>query len=286
MKFAFIREHRGTWEVSMMCELLGVSRQGYYDWVDRPAAATAVRRDGLVEQIRLSHVESRCTYGSPRICHDLAEKNVPCCVNTVARLMKNHGIASVVKRRFKVATTDSKHGRPVFENTLGRDFAADAPDRKWAADITYVPTGEGFVYLAGVVDLFSRKVVGWCMKDHLGTDLCVEALEMALARRKPAAGLLHHSDRGCQYASERYQEQLAAFSIDGSMSRVGNCYDNAAVESLWATLKTELVYQRPFKTKQEAADAIFEWIEVWYNRKRRHSTLGYRSPEAFEAQLN
>jgi transposase InsO family protein len=286
VKFDFIHRHRDAWEVSMMCDLLGVSRQGYYDWVGRPPSPAATRREELVGQILLCHVESRCTYGSPRVHDDLAAKQVRCCVNTVAKLMKGRGIASAVKRRFKVVTTDSKHGRPVFQNTLGRDFAADRPDRKWACDITYLPTGEGTLYLAGVVDLFSRKVVGWCMKDHLGTDLCVEALEMALARRKPAAGLLHHSDRGCQYASERYQDRLEAFSIDCSMSRVGNCYDNAAVESLWATLKTELVYQREFETKQQAADAVFEWIEVWYNRKRKHSTLGYRSPEAFEAQLN
>jgi putative transposase len=286
VKFRFTREHRDAWEVSMMCELLGVSRQGYYDWVDRPPSAAEARREAIVEQIRLSHAASRCTYGSPRIHHDLADKKVACCVNTVAKLMKGRGIASLVKRRFKVVTTDSAHGRPVFGNKLGRDFAAPSPDRKWACDITYVPTGEGFVYLAGVVDLFSRKVVGWCMKDHLGTDLCVEALEMAPARRKPAAGLLHHSDRGCQYASGRYQARLDAFSIGCSTSRAGDCYDNAAVESFWATLKTELVHQREFETKQQAADAIFEWIEVWYNRKRKHRTLGYRSPEAFEAQLN
>ena len=200
--------------------------------------------------------------------------------------MKEHGIKSVVNKKFRITTTDSDHDQPVFENRLDRDFTADGPDRKWAADITYIPTEEGFIYLAGVVDLFSRKVIGWSMKDTLHTDLCVEALEMALANRRPKASLLHHSDRGCQYAAGQYQEKLLEFDLQCSMSRVGNCWDNAMVESLWASLKNELVYQRTFATRQEARDAVFEWIEVWYNRKRRHSSLGYLSPEAFEAQQN
>lgn len=281
-----IHDHRSDFDVALMCELLEVSRQGYYDWVDRPPSASAVRREALDQAIRLSHVQSHCRYGSPNIHRDLLEKGIKCCVNTVAKRMKRLGVASVVHRKFRVTTTDSRHDRPVFENRLGRDFATAAPNRKWVADITYVPTGEGVLYLAAVVDLFSRKVVGWCVKDTLHADLCLEALEMALARRRPGAGLLHHSDRGCQYASRRYQDKLAEFAIDCSMSRVGDCWDNAVAESLWASLKTELVHQRTFATKQEAADAIFQWIVVWYNRKRRHSTLGYLSPEAFEAQLN
>lgn len=281
-----IRDNRHAFDVRLMCDLLDVSRQGYYDWVDRPAPASAARRDAIVAAIRQSHVGSGCRYGSPNIHQDLLAQGVACCVNTVAKLMRAHDVRSIVNRKSRVTTTDSNHDHPVFENRLDRDFAADAPDRKWAADITYVDTDEGFLYLAGVVDLYSRKVVGWSMRDTLHADLCVEALEMALANRRPGHPLLHHSDRGCQYAGRQYQAKLGAHALTCSMSRVGNCWDNAVVESLWASLKNELVHQRRFATRQEAKDAIFEWIVVWYNRKRRHSSLGYVSPEAFEAQRN
>ena len=281
-----IKDHRHAFDVRLMCELLDVSRQGYYDWVDRPASPSALRRVAIVAAIRQSHVGSGGRYGSPNVHRDLLDAGVACCVNTVAKRMKEHGIRSIVTRKFRVTTTDSNHDHPVFENRLDRDFAADAPDRKWAADITYVDTDEGFLYLAGVVDLFSRKIVGWSMRDTLHADLCVEALEMALANRRPEHPLLHHSDRGCQYAGRQYQAKLGEFALECSMSRVGDCWDNAVVESLWASLKNELVHQRRFATRQEAKDAIFEWIVVWYNRKRRHSSLGYVSPEAFEAQRN
>jgi putative transposase len=281
-----IRDHQHAFDVRLMCEVLDVSRQGYYDWVDRPASPAAARRVAIVAAIRQSHVESGCRYGSPNVHQDLLAQGIPCCVNTVAKLMRAHDVRSIVGRKFRVTTTDSDHDHPVFENRLDRDFAADAPDRKWAADITYVDTDEGFVYLAGVVDLYSRRVVGWSMRDTLHADLCVEALEMALANRRPRHPLLHHSDRGCQYAGRQYQAKLGDHALTCSMSGVGNCWDNAVVESLWASLKNELVYQRSFATRQEARDAIFEWIVVWYNRKRRHSSLGYLSPEAFEAQRN
>ncbi len=281
-----IHDHLEQFDVTLMCQLLEVSRQGYYDWIDRPAPASAIERDRIVAAIRLAHAESQCRYGSPNIHRDLLDQGLDCCVNTVAKRMKQHGIKSVVHRKFRVATTDSDHPHPVFENRLDRDFAATGPNQKWAADITYIHTREGFLYLAGVVDLFSRKIVGWSLKDTLHTDLCVEALEMALAGRQPRHPLLHHSDRGCQYAAKQYQDKLAEFSLECSMSRVGNCWDNAVVESLWASFKNELVFQRIFNTKQEARDAIFEWIVVWYNRKRRHSSLGYVSPEAFEARQN
>ncbi len=281
-----IHDQQDHFNITLMCELLQVSRQGYYDWIDRPLSPAALQRATLVEAIRQAHVESHCRYGSPNIHQDLLEQGLPCCLNTVATRMKEHGIKSNVGRKFRVTTTDSQHDHPVFENRLNRDFTANAPNQKWAADITYIPTDEGFLYLAGIVDLFSRKIVGWSMKDTLHTDLCVEALEMALASRQPRFPLLHHSDRGCQYASREYQDTLAAFTLDCSMSRVGNCWDNAVVESLWASLKNELVFQRTFATRQQAKDAIFEWIVVWYNRKRRHSSLGYVSPEAFEAQQN
>ncbi len=281
-----IHDHRQQFDVTLTCRLLDVSRQGYYDWIDRPASALALRQEAVVAAIRLAHVQSRCRYGSPNIHRDLLTQGIDCCVNTVAKRMREHGIQSIVHRKFRVATTDSDHPHPLFENRLGRDFTATGPNQKWAADITYVHTDEGFLYLAGVVDLFSRKIVGWCMKDTLHADLCVEALEMALAHRRPTQPLLHHSDRGCQYAGKQYQDKLTEFTLECSMSRVGNCWDNAVVESLWASLKNELVFQRHFQTKQQAREAIFEWIVVWYNRKRRHSFLGYLSPEAFEAQQN
>ena len=209
-----------------------------------------------------------------------------CCVNTVAKRMKRLGVASVVHRKFRVTTTDSKHDRPVFENRLGRDFAAEAPDRKWAADITYVPTGEGWLYLAGVIDLHSRKLVGWSMANHMRAERVADALAMALARRSPGAGLPHHGDRGVQYAGDDYQGLLAEHGITCSMSNKGDCYDNAAMESFWATLKTERVHHERYATREQARASVFEYIEVFYNRKRLHSALGYLSPEQFEAGLN
>jgi transposase InsO family protein len=281
-----IHDHLEHFDITLMCDLLDVSRQGYYDWVDRPPSPSSLQRDAIVAAIRQSHVESHCRYGSPNIHRDLLEKGIQCCLNTVAARMKEHGIQSIVHRKFRVTTTDANHPHPVFANRLDRAFTACAPNQKWAADITYIHTEEGLVYLAGVVDLFSRKIVGWSMKDSLHTDLCVEALEMALADRRPRHPVLHHSDRGCQYAAKQYQDKLTEFTLECSMSRVGNCWDNAVVESLWASLKNELVFQRNFQTRQQARDAIFQWIVVWYNRKRRHSSLGYLSPEAFEMQLN
>lgn len=281
-----IQDHQNQFDIALMCDLLDVSRQGYYDWIDRPPSPAALQRDRVDQAIRQSHLESHGRYGSPNIHQDLRELGIACCVNTVAKRMKQHGIKSILHRKFRVTTTDSHHDHPVFENRLDRDFAATAPNQKWAADITYIHTEEGLLYLAGVVDLFSRKIIGWCMKDTLHADLCVEALEMALASRRPRHPLLHHSDRGCQYAGQQYQDKLAEFTLECSMSRVGNCWDNAVVESLWASLKNELVFQRTFATRQQAKDAIFEWIVVWYNRKRRHSSLGYVSPDAFEAQQN
>jgi transposase InsO family protein len=228
------------------------------------------------------------------VYQELKATEVPCCENTVARLMRERGIRSVVRRRFRVRTTDSTHAHPVAPNVLGRDFAAAAPDRKWAADITYVPTGEGWLYLAAVIDLCSRKVVGWAMGESLKADLCEEALAMALGRRRPGAGLIHHSDRGVQYACGLYRRLLEANGMVCSMSGRGDCYDNAVAESFFKTLKVELVYQQPrqpggfngYATRAEARRSVFEYIEVFYNRRRLHSSLGYKSPEAYEAGLN
>ena len=269
-----------------MCQILQVSRSGYYAWVDRPPSDRQKRRDELVEQIRAAHADSAGTYGSPRVHAELVEQKVDVCVNTVAKFMKAAGIRSIMHRKFVVRTTDSRHDLPVADNVLGRRFEASRPDQKWACDITYVPTAEGFLYLAAVIDLCSRKIVGWSMADHLRTELCFDALQMALRSRRPKEGLLHHSDRGVQYASNDYQRLLQAHGLTVSMSRCGDCYDNAMMESFWGTFKTELVHHREYRTREEARNSIFRYIECWYNRRRRHSAIGYVSPEQFEASLN
>lgn len=270
-----------------MCRVLDVSRSGYYAWVGRPTSAQAQRRAELTERIRQAHADSHGTYGSPRVHAELADLEVKACVNTVAKLMRAAEIRSVMHRRFAPCTTDSKHDLPVAENVLDRDFSADAPDRKWTCDITYVSTGQGTLYVAAVMDLYSRKIVGWAMAEHMRTDLCLEALDMAVRSRTVGPDLVHHSDRGSQYASADYGRVLQGLEVTVSMSRVGNCYDNAAMESFWGSMKTEWVYPRkPHETLDQAKRSIFKYIEIWYNRRRRHSAIGYVSPEAFEASRN
>jgi putative transposase len=286
VRFKFIHERREEFPVRLMCEMLEVSDSGYYAWKARPVCARAQRRDQLIEQIRQVHEESRGSYGSPRITVDLKEAGVKVCENTVARYMRQDGLFVTPRRRFVPQTTNSDHPHPIAANLLDQDFAAEAPDQKWVCDLTCVWTDEGWLYLSVVLDLFSRRVVGWSMSDHLRGDGVAEALEMALARRKPQAGLLHHSDRGVQYACGDYRALLANHGLTASMSRTGNCYDNAVAESFFGTFKCELVHRLRYRTRAEARSSIFEWIECWYNRRRRHSSLGYLSPEAFEAQLN
>ena len=269
-----------------MCRMLNVTRSGYYAWRDRSVSARAQRRAAIVERIRRAHQDSRGTYGSPRICVELKDQGIDVCQNTVAKYMRDHGLCVKPQRRFVPRTTDSDHPHPIAPNVLDRRFEATAPNQKWACDLTYVWTDEGWLYLSVVIDLFSRRVVGWSMSDHLRADGVAEALAMALARRKPGAGLLHHSDRGVQYACGDYRELLAHHGIACSMSRPGNCYDNAVAESFFGTFKTELVNRVRYRTRAEARSSIFQWIECWYNRRRRHSSLGYLSPEAFEAQTN
>ena len=218
-----IDQSKDDFDLTLMCDALDVSRQGYYDAAHRPVCERDLKRQQLDDAIRLAHAESHCRYGSPTIHAELAEKGIECCVNSVASRMRAMGIRSVVHQKFRVSTTDSNHELPVRQNLLDRDFTATLPNQKWACDITYVHTGEGPLYLAGVLDCFSRRMVGWNIKDTLHADLCVEALEMAWARRKPEAGLLHHSDRGSQYAGGQYQDKLAEFDLTCSMSRVGNC---------------------------------------------------------------
>lgn len=286
MKYAFIRDHLADYPVRICCRVLAVSPGGYYDWLERPASVGQKRREELVGRIRRVHAASRGRYGSPRVWGQLRAEGVGVCQNTVARLMHSAGLQAKGKRTFVPRTTDSVHQQPVAANVLARQFRAARPNTKWAGDITYIPTAEGWLYLAGVIDLCSRRIVGWSMADHMETDLVADALEMALRRRQPAAGLLHHSDRGVQYASDRYQSLLAAHGIEVSMSGKGDCWDNAVMESFWATLKTELVHHERYATRAEARRSIFEYIEVFYNRKRLHSSLGYVSPETFEAGRN
>lgn len=286
MKFAWITEHRDCFEVEQMCETLGVSKSGYYDSLKRAPSVQATVRAGLLKEIRAIYERSRGTYGSPRVYEELKARRVKVSKNTVAKLMRKAALRSKIKRSFVPRTTDSRHAYPVAENRLAQDFSASRPNCKWVADITYIPTGEGWLYLAGVLDLYSRKVVGWSMADRMHGKLVEDALKMALGRRQIDSPVLHHSDRGSQYASSDYQKLLANHGLVCSMSRTGNCYDNAVMESFWGTLKTELVYHEEYTTREQARRSVFEYIEVFYNRVRRHSSLGYRSPESFEAEMN
>jgi transposase InsO family protein len=258
-----------------------VSVSGYYAWLKRPESTRKQANKQLLQQIKDVHQQSRQTYGSPRVYVDLKKQGVSCSENRVARLMHLNLIAGRRKKKFMV-TTDSKHGLPVAENKLNQHFEAIKPNEKWVTDMTYVWTKEGWLYLAVVLDLYSRKVVGWAMDNNMETGLVIKALKMALLDRKPPQGLLHHSDRGSQYASNDYQQLLKDYHISCSMSRKGNCYDNAVMESFFATLKQELIYRQPYQSQQLTTQTIFEYIHVWYNRKRIHSSLGYLCPLEFE----
>jgi transposase InsO family protein len=264
-----------------MCRVLGVSRSGYYAWRERQPSTAEVRREGLTQEITAIHAEVKGRYGSPRIHAELAARGQDCCVNTVAKLMRDHGIQAKTARKFR-CTTDSNHDLPVAENLLDRQFDPESPNEAWVADITYIPTREGWLYLAAVEDLHSRRIVGWAMAEHVESRLVVDALELAVQRRLPGEGLLSHSDRGSQYASEHYQLLLARHGITCSMSRKADCWDNAPMESFFASLKKELVHDADFATRAEARAAIFEYIEVFYNNQRRHSSLGYVSPAEYE----
>jgi putative transposase len=265
---------------------LQVSRSGFYAWKKRPASARESRREVLAARIQVAYRANRCVYGSPRICRALLAEGQKVSENTVAKCMRELKLKARMKRKFVPRTTDSGHDYPLAQNVLDRQFACDVPDQKWAADITYIPTGEGWMYLAAVMDLCSRKIVGWSMAEHMEARLVTDALKMAIARRSPGQGLLHHSDRGVQYACDDYRQVLAQAGMTLSMSHKGDCWDNAAMESFWSTLKTELVHHVDYPTREVARASIFEYIEVFYNRKRLHSALGYQSPEAFEAGLN
>lgn len=283
MKYRFVADHSHEFPVTRMCRVLTVSTSGYYAWRGRPQSQRARDNLELVDRIKEIHAASRETYGSPRVHAELVQgQGIHCNKKRVERLMRIHDIRGRQRRRRRVKTTDSNHSLPVAPNLPDRQFEADAPNRKWVADITYVPTAQGWLYLAVVLDLFSRQVIGWSMADTMCTLLVKDALEMAISLRHPQAGLLHHSDRGSQYASAEYQAVLQTGEIVASMSRTGNCYDNAAMESFFGTLKCELIHDRRYRTRAEARQDIFEYIEVFYNRQRRHSSLGYLSPVDYE----
>ncbi len=288
MKHAAIEAHRVQFRIALMCRALGVSRAGFYAAGKRAASARSQRDDELRVQIRDVHQQSRRTYGSPRVHAELRAMGERCGRKRVARLMRAEGLRVKVRRRFRPQTTDSRHPHPVAENVLARRFAPQqiaTTNRVWAGDITYIPTREGWLYLSVILDLASRRIVGWSMQATLETSLAVAALQMALVTRCPGGGLLHHSDRGVQYAAFAYQQLLARHQLVPSMSRRANCYDNAVVESFFATLEWELIDKSDWHTRDEARLAIFDYIECWYNPKRRHSSLGYLSPAEYEQQL-
>lgn len=280
MRYGAIDQYRRQYPVRMMCRAMGVSRSGYYDWVDRPESARAHRHRALTEQIGYFHQASRETYGAPRIREDLLEAGERIGENTVALLMQRAGIVPKTVRQFRV-TTDSRKTVPA-PNLLEQQFTVAQPNERWVSDITFIPTREGWLYLAVIIDLYSRAVIGWAMHQRRKTQLVTDALKMALMRRKVRSPLLLHSDQGSQYAAADYRAMLAANGIECSMSRKGNCWDNAVAESFFHTLKTELVHHEDYHSRTEAKASLFEYIEVFYNRQRRHSHLGQMAPLAFE----
>jgi putative transposase len=281
MRYQYIREHREEFSVKRMCQLLDVTRSGYYAWQSEHAGPRELENRVLVEQIRVEYKISRQTYGSPRIWASLVRQGVSCGRHRIARLMRREGIRPPKRHKRHPVTTQREPGVIPAPNRLNQDFSAAMANTKWVSDFTYIDTAEGWLYLAIILDLFSRKVVGWAMSEHMNAALVETALHMALQTRQPEATLLHHSDQGSQYTSATYQRQLEGMKIQLSMSRVGNCYDNAVAESFFGTLKAECVTSQ-FATHALVRTTIFEYIEVWYNRQRLHSTLGYLSPVEFE----
>ncbi|CAH1210220.1 IS3 family transposase ISCce3 [Paenibacillus auburnensis] len=266
-----------------MCEVLQVSRSGYYKWRSALPSEQQKRKAKLTERIQWHYEDSDKRYGSPRIQQELVKEGWSVSERTVGLIMREHGLRSCMSRKFRPATTDSKHDLPIADNALQQDFSATKPNEKWVADITYIPCRQGKLYLASILDLYTKQIVGWTLSDRMTTDLVLDALKQAYAAKKPGKGLLHHSDRGSQYASKDYRAQLKQYYMKASMSRKGNCYDNACMEAFHSILKRELIYCAPkFKTKQEAKDKLYRYIEFFYNRKRSNSTLGYISPARFE----
>jgi transposase InsO family protein len=288
VKYAWIAKHKGRWPITISCEVLGVSASGYFEhWRRRankkpskPGAGTRFSDEALLVDIKAIAAEMKDEYGWPRIYKELVYRGIRVGKERVRLLMKAHGIRARGKKKF-VVTTDSKHNLPIAPNLLDRQFTPEAPNQVWTSDITYIETDEGWLYLTGVIDLFSRQVVGWCLSDHMQASVVTDALRMAWFRRQPAPGLIFHSDRGSQYCSHEFQSELKGYAMRSSMSRKGNCWDNAPTESLWGRLKVGRLNGRRFATRREAKDEVIDWL-LFYNRKRLHSTLGYVSPMTFE----
>lgn len=281
MKYGFILAHQIFYPLRLLCRTLGVTKGGYLRWRHHPHSRRAEQDTVLIQQIAVIQSGARQTYGSPRVQASLRHQGVAVSRKRVARLMRDAGLNAQMPR-IRVVTTDSAHDSPIAENVIDRDFTATAPNQKWVTDITYIRTDEGWLYLSAILDLYSRKVVGWSMDQTMETSLVTRSLDMALANRCPADGVIHHSDRGSQYASNEYRQRLAQAGITISMSRRGNCHDNACAESFWARLKVELVYRHRFATRTDARKAIFEYIEVFHNRTRIHSAIGFVTPHAYE----
>ncbi len=283
-RYRFIVAERASYPIALLCRVLGVARSGYYAWLDRGPSVRQQADLVLAERIRIIHAERRQTYGSPRVHAALRQQGMCCSRKRIARLMRVAGLAGCRLRR-RTCTTRTEPMHVPAPNLVARQFTVEQLDQLWVGDITYIPTWDGWLYLAVLVDACSRRVVGWAMSEHLGGELTRAALAMALMRRRPAADLVHHSDRGSQYTASAYQALLAVHGVAASMSRAGDCYDNALAESFMATLKTELIDRQPWPTRRAARRAIFDWIEGFYNRRRLHSALGYRSPVDFEEAL-
>jgi len=285
MRYAVITRHRDEFAVRLMCRVLAVTPSGYYASLTRPESWRAMMDDVLMARVRIAHAESGDTYGAPRVLKELQAEGWPTSQKRVARLMRDDGLVARSPKRRRVATTDANHAEPIAPNLLARQFdVSPARDRVWVADMTYLPTREGTLYLATILDLGSRRCVGWAMQDTMDVSIVLRALAMAITARRPVPGLIHHSDRGSQYASKAYRAALADQDIVASMSGTGNCYDNAVAESFFSTLEFELLMQSDWHTREDAKRAVFRYIETWYNRKRRHSSLGYLSPAEYEAQ--
>jgi putative transposase len=282
-----ITRHRSEFRVRLMCRVLEVAPSGYYASLRRPPSWHALIDEVLMAHVRIAHHESDGRYGAPRVQRELQAEGLPVSTKRVARLMRQDGLVARPRKRRPISTTNSQHNDPIAPNLVARQFDVNGVtvNRVWIADITYIPTREGWLYLATVLDLASRRCVGWAMRDTMEVDLALSALRMARENRRPSPGVIHHSDRGSQYAAGEYRAELAAHGMIASMSAKGDCYDNAVAESFFATLEFELIMQNDWHTKEEARRAIFRYIEIWYNRKRRHSTLGYVSPAEYEAQL-
>jgi putative transposase len=285
MRFAFVAGHRGAWRTQLLCRALGVSRGGFYQWLKRSESERTVENRGLLVQIRTSFDHSDRTYGSPRVWRDLRAWGYPCGVHRVARLMRAAGLKARSKRRMHPLDAGVRPEHAIAPNVLDRRFEARAPNERWVADFTYIWTQEGWLYFAVVLDLYSRRIVGWSMSQEMTAQLVADALLMAIWRRGRPKELLHHSDQGSQYTSEQFQKLLQAHGITCSMSRQGDVWDNSAMESFFASLKKERVHRRTYSTRDEAKADVFDYVERFYNPRRRHSTIGYVSPAEYEAQL-